>query len=162
MQQVGCRQQPSDILPYLQRPIAERFYSDDEGEPDEYQLYPFTRAYDPGSPICESTFPVLGTTVPTVSAPEPDSRQLACVSKKPTAVWSWKKKGVPWSKLKLLQHTREMMLPLKLAPPPFPLPETLDVLVAGISRLAILKPNKESSSDNASCSRENFPMSRID
>ena len=159
MQQVGCRQQPSNILPYLQRPISERFYSDDEGEPDEYQLYPFTTEHDPGSPICESKFPILGTAVP---APESSSRQLASVSRKPTALWSWKKKGVPWSKLKMLQHTREMLLPLKLAPPPFPLPDTLDVLVDGISRLAILKPNTQSSSNEASCSRENFPLSRID
>ena len=161
MQQVGCRQQPSNILPYLARPIAERFYSEDEGEPDEYQLYPFTTEHDPGWPICESTFPILGASVPTVSAPVPDSRQLACASKTPTAVWSWKKKGIPWSKLKLLKHTREI-LPLELAPPPFPLPETLDVLVAGISRLALLKPSKKSSFEKASCSRENFPMSRIE
>ena len=59
MQQVYYpRQEPSNSLPYLARPIAEHFYLEDEGEPDAYQLYPYTTNYDPGSPICESTFAV--------------------------------------------------------------------------------------------------------
>ena len=142
---------------YLARPVVERFYSEDEGEPDDYQLYPFTKDYDPGSPICESTFPILGASTPTISAPAPDSRQLASVTKTPTNLWSWKKKGVPWNKVKLLQHAQTRNQPLELAPPPFPLPETIDVLVAGISQLALLKPSKKKTSF-----AENFPMSRID
>ena len=157
MQQVGCRMAPSSILPYLARPCVERFYSEDEGEPDEYQLYPFPYDHDPGSPICESTFPILGASAPSVSAPVPPSRHLASVSKTPTNLWSWKKKGVPWNKVKLLQHVQSRQQPLELAPPPFPLPETIDVLVAGISQLALLKPSKKKTSF-----AENFPMSRID
>ena len=156
MQQVQFpRQEPSNILPYLARPIAEH-----EGEPAAYQLYPFTTNYDPGSPICESTFPTLTASAPPVSAPV--SRQLASVSKTPTNLWSWKKKGVPWNKVKLIQPTQNRNQPLELAPPPFPLPETINVLVAGVSRSALLKPSKKISFGEASCSRENFPMSRID
>ena len=163
MHQVGCRQTPSNILPYLARPVVERFYSEDEGEPDEYQLYPFTKDYDPGSPICESTFPILGTSTPTVSAPVPESRQLASASKAPTAVWSWKKKGVPWSKVKLLKHTLDRKPPLELTPPSFPLPETIDVLVDGVSRLGIRKQTNSDGCEGAQCSKYYMPaMSRID
>ena len=152
------RQVPSVNLPYLARPISARYFSEDEGEPDAYQLYPFSKDEDPGSPICESTFPTISASVSKATVPE-KPRQLANVSEEPAKVWSWKKKGSPWSKVKLLQYVQAKKEPLPLTPPPFPLPETIDVLVAGISRLGILKPSRKITFDGASCS---MPMTRID
>ena len=97
--------EPSDYLPYLAWPISEHFNSGDEGEPDEYQLYPFDTIDPAGvSPICEKGFPAVKASVLEVP------RQLATISKTPSKGKSWAKKMFQQvSKDKFAQLTREML-----------------------------------------------------
>ena len=61
-----------------------------------------------------------------------------------------------------LSHSRDGGTSSLGTPPPFPLHETIDVLVAGVSRLGILKPSRQVSFDGATASRHSMPMTRID